>query len=608
MFATEGSPDATQAEDRARGLGPSVEIQPRDLLLPARLLIETQSDESPLLVYSRRRAGRWRRRLIAFGYETTLLFVGYKIMTATDLRPFAFDKPLLPLFAFLLLRYHVFVNDQSHHIKLLGRDQLAHMLQTQMGANEYFLHHCLAFCQKYRVAFGFAGLMVAQFVFIYRHADLRWAWWEYFGPAMVCFSLVLLTWLAGVAQYILEWSLFAGGNLRIVQSLASPLISALLASPVMIISFSHFTGYGYNRGIISIAILAVVFGLGLALILIWGREVYRTATERLYERARLDDPDHMRDESQFPGVHDLLRPWSWRTGAAPRGGEFASPATAYPEIALGAALVGGVVFGLMFAAGTHAGFWKEYFARPEMLRATLAGKWPYMVLQAILPAAAFYAASAACFSWAAAKPVTSSTILARFGPVAVLVAAVLAIIPLGDQSVGDTLLGIRVNPQARWLLVFFAAVHFAYRFVAGFYGQIALWIMLLAVCVALLSQGRGMGGLAVRFVGCVVMAVVAGVFWRALWGGSDYFVRFPLMGMQGLHLPVPLWPSGTDTRAFFSTTSFSLAGSMRGATICIFSSHAARLAVIASVLPIAALAMRNAAAKMGGSGEGAKIG
>ena len=174
------------------GVDPPLTIRFRDFLFPARLLERTGWRENPLIIHSERRMGRLGRRVLRHLLEIVLLLLGwyfitrawpglpsrsgfrgsYDVLGRLASRSFleSFHSILPLLLAFLLLRYHLLLGDRAHQTKSLDRDQLAHLLLTRLGRNQFFLHHFLLFCLHYWVLVGYAVL----FAFVMFRP--RWKW------------------------------------------------------------------------------------------------------------------------------------------------------------------------------------------------------------------------------------------------------------------------------------------------------------------------------------------------------------------------------------------------------------------------------------------------
>ncbi|MEN6625764.1 MAG: hypothetical protein ABFD69_05995 [Candidatus Sumerlaeia bacterium] len=228
-----------------------------DMLLPATLLEDRNWRDNPLVLYSERRARRPVRFLLTELLE--LVLVGCLALMAAHIfytvirikgvpvrdwhrwfltddglnRTFVFPENLMPYFyggfIFLLLRYHLFVNDQSNHMKNLSRGRLGELLVTHLGRDEFFLHHMLIFCQRYRVIVGWAAVWA---VFI--AADVLSGGWVWVEPEIYAWLfmtlyLVLIVWIAGVYQYVTEWKWFAGGRGRKWSTIAGLFFSMFLS-------------------------------------------------------------------------------------------------------------------------------------------------------------------------------------------------------------------------------------------------------------------------------------------------------------------------------------------------------------------------------------------
>ena len=214
------------------------------------------------------------------------------------------DFILLPPLSLLLLRYHLLVNDQSHHIKTLRADHLQQLFLTKLKREDYFLHHYLYFCRNYRVIWGFAGLLIASLIYSGLFGKSYWIVWQ-FNALLFGTCLVLLTWLAGVFQYTFEWRTFAGGRFSVAQHVSSGLLSILLATASAYLSFilmdipSRLSPVGFILGFAFLAlVIPLVLLLVAALVHQQGLKVYRNAEELLWRRFADNDPDWPRKERE----------------------------------------------------------------------------------------------------------------------------------------------------------------------------------------------------------------------------------------------------------------------------------------------------------------------
>jgi hypothetical protein len=196
-----------------------LKIRLRDFLLPQKLLEQTGAYDNPLLIYSLRRRRRPWRRLVRHALEAVLLVYGLTLLLddKPDLsRQILFSWP----FAFILLRYHLFLSDHSHHIKVLRGGRLQQLLLTPLQGQDYFLHHYLFFCHRYQVVYGLLGIILL---------GMAWSILSPGGSGIVAlfpglirlFTIVTFTWVAGVAQYVLSWRMLAGGRRSVLPGLGA---------------------------------------------------------------------------------------------------------------------------------------------------------------------------------------------------------------------------------------------------------------------------------------------------------------------------------------------------------------------------------------------------
>ncbi|MFC1601853.1 hypothetical protein ACFL34_05835, partial [Candidatus Sumerlaeota bacterium] len=295
-----------------------IHVRLRDLLVPEQLLEQTGAFDNPLLVYSTRRSRRWWRRLARHLLELTLLILGFLIVISggmvaqvlfrsgyygrpTYFIPFDDDWLVLivPLFTFLLLRYHLLINDQSHHIKTLRHNHLQQLLLTPLTSKDYFLHHYLFFCRQYRVIYGFIAVCIAGLVYVRVVAGGRGAancvW-----SAIFLFWVVLATWVAGVGQYVFEWRWCAGGRWPALQSVLTWFLSlalgaAIIAAPlgmalvaVLVLAQAPLVLAAIFTAVFPVAVLLGV----VALIHRLGKRTHEEALDLLWQRVARDDPDH----------------------------------------------------------------------------------------------------------------------------------------------------------------------------------------------------------------------------------------------------------------------------------------------------------------------------
>lgn len=294
---------------------PLTAIRFRDFLFPQRLLVETRAEENPLTLHNRRRMARPWRRVVRLLWETGLLLaiivflvgdVVYKSSATVHYSLFAF--------AWLLLRYHLFVNDQSSHLKSMTPGQLEHLVLTNLNRDDYFLHQFLFFCLRYWVAVACVAVGAALTLYRIVTLDYDWVWWNTYRSFFMLFSLILLTWAVGAIQYVIEWQLFVGGNRTRCYLLVTTPLSLLLAG----FCFGTVVAIGALRPAWWIAVLGIGIFLLLARIaLAMGRSTHAEADDWILAPFVSADPDwslppRERQPRAIGMMLDLMLPWRWR--------------------------------------------------------------------------------------------------------------------------------------------------------------------------------------------------------------------------------------------------------------------------------------------------------
>jgi len=282
---------------------PLVRIRLRDFLMPARLLAVTDATDNPFVRHGERRLRRVPRMAARLGLGLLLgaavlvfLVPGWFGMELPSPRGWGwafrdalwrrgplgsvFAWPALCLFSFLVLRYHLFANDQSHHLKSIAREQLEHLMLSRLGPNEYYLHHFLIFCLRYDVivglalAFGVAigGGMVS--------AEWRWVESDFWQAPIALLCACLLAWTAGAAQYVAEWRMFAASPrpwLRLPTSFA---FSAMFAVAIATVAFLLLDAHLLAGLFWTLVLFAVSAGFVHAM----GRSLYGRSETILWNR------------------------------------------------------------------------------------------------------------------------------------------------------------------------------------------------------------------------------------------------------------------------------------------------------------------------------------
>ena len=290
-----------------------VVLRYRDFFFPQRLLEQTGALENPLLVYSLRRSRRWWRRLLLHVFEVVLLVVGFACVHETNIFHAGGARRihLIPLtsltgsgaflsglsltltfwaLAFLLLRYHLMLNDQSHHLKALRKNYLQQLLLTHLRAEDYFLHHLLYFCLRYRVLVAFTAIVSVEWLIQYfsYNADLLTT--RYYATMIWGLSVVLLSWVVGVWQYLLEYRLLAGRPRTFVSMTMPWLLSLALAGGTVLLA------YVPAMLIAELPLLAILLTVAMFLIAAWfafayGRWLHFYTMDILHGRLQGKDPD-----------------------------------------------------------------------------------------------------------------------------------------------------------------------------------------------------------------------------------------------------------------------------------------------------------------------------
>lgn len=327
----------------------------RDMLLPDRLLTATNWSADPLAQYAGLRARRPLRWVAGRLFELLILAVAVVSMCS--------DKEYLMLlgvvaFVPLLIRYHLFVNDQSMFVKTLSQNRLEELMLTRLGRNEYFLHQFLLFCRTYRLVYGFFILLLLYPV-IPLYSALPTG--RVFGVLFALFILMMQAWVAGVCQFTLEWRLFAGGRLSSLRGLMSMALTLglgllILVGDFGIVVFIQFVqsdplvAFGTFAGL-QVLFWAVAFGLTFCA----GRRIYLNAVDLL--RRRLD-PAFYRPLATIKAL-DLLLPWRWAARSPDRGVPVRLEPDARLRAVLSACLHG---LGFFYAAGLFTVLLQEWAA------------------------------------------------------------------------------------------------------------------------------------------------------------------------------------------------------------------------------------------------------
>lgn len=225
-----------------------------DLLFPSKLLEKSNYSENPLLIYSLHRSKQWSNISLKLSFEAVLIFLGASYFLGLEYNQtfhrFSWNVPInlnnityfghyfaLPILSFLMLRYHLYINDHSHHIKSLRYNQLEQLLLSRLDSTDYFLHHFLYFCHRYRVFIVFTAFVCIGFIKPFFEVKQSCFESYFYDKITDALFVVLMTWIMGVFQYVWEWHRFAGKKLCFWNKIQSVLLSLLLSFGIMIIIY-----------------------------------------------------------------------------------------------------------------------------------------------------------------------------------------------------------------------------------------------------------------------------------------------------------------------------------------------------------------------------------
>lgn len=308
---------------------PLAKIRLRDFLMPERLLAATDAEDNPFVRHGERRRSRaWRiavRTLLAillagfcvaclepqlFGIDLTPWGRGWGFRQFRDANwssgPLGLDGgwffAVFAVAAFVLLRYNMFVNDQSHHMKSIAREQLEHLMLSRLGPNEYFLHHLLLFCRRYDVVVGFAALLL-----LCAGAEILTGAWQWVRPGywqahVVLLGICLLAWPCGALQYVAEWRLFAASRLQWLRAPVSLLLSAVAAVPIAVVALVLRD----SDDLAGLPIMTTLFLVGAAIAHVAGRRLYAASDAILWNRFVGQNSAERRDTPSSPGGGGVL--------------------------------------------------------------------------------------------------------------------------------------------------------------------------------------------------------------------------------------------------------------------------------------------------------------
>lgn len=341
------------------------------MVLPAGLLERTGWRENPLVRYSERRARRPLRFIALRLFEAVILAVcmvaaGFVLRGVTQ---GGLSLVVLFVLAFLLLRYHLYANDQSMVMKTLSLHHLQELMLTQLGGNEFFRHHLLIFCRTYRLVFVFA-ILTGFYVYHYVRSVHTPATFSAFMILILILVIMMQMWLGGIYQYIAEWKWFAGGRLPALRSLMSLGLSAAISFFILLADVLIFMVVaktcGDSQMLFAIpAAYAVVWAGAFALVYHEAKMVDLYAMQWL--TARLDPAFNTIPYRLLP--FDFLIPlrfWS-------AGGSFRK--FALPDVGM---LVESALYGVLFSCSLYG-----CFAVMENCAASIAAFPRYAIMAAL---------------------------------------------------------------------------------------------------------------------------------------------------------------------------------------------------------------------------------
>lgn len=301
---------------------PRIRFSLRDMIFPARLLDATDWRNDPLIAYSERRSRRPLRFVATRLFEIVLFALALACFVPVVMRgPIGHIAAIVffPAFVFLLIRYHLFVNDQSMFIKALARNRLEELMLTRLGKNDFFLHQFLMFCRSYRTVFGFLILTLLFAIACIPGVKVRIAGATFFMPRLpgfitllMLFAIMFQVWIAGVYQFLLEWKWFAGGRLSRMRGVLSMAISVALTAMILAIDYMIASTIRAEISALENFFSAqVVFGaiwiIACGLVYVQGCRIHADAMERLRNRL---DPLFSREPFTLK-ARDFILPWRW---------------------------------------------------------------------------------------------------------------------------------------------------------------------------------------------------------------------------------------------------------------------------------------------------------
>ena len=285
----------------------------RDFFFPGQLLERTRAQHNPLLKASLERLQSSPTRPLRHGFELILaLAAGFLL----------WNKPLentllhYLLFAFLLLRYQLFANDQAPHLRALSPDQLRPQLDG-LSREDLFLHHFLNYCLRYRIPIGFGIVAVVRLGHSLVVGDAAWLRADFHATLMLCFSLTLFAKLSGVTQYVFEWRLLAGEERPVLRATATWLASLVLASLALVAALIPAALIMEGHPFWAVLICLTIFFAFAIFVHRAGRNTYNGALEIVGRRLRRTGQSAPGEQLTRAGVADLLLPWCWTFKLAP---------------------------------------------------------------------------------------------------------------------------------------------------------------------------------------------------------------------------------------------------------------------------------------------------
>lgn len=313
----------------------------RDMFFPEKLLERTNWRDDPLVHYRDIRASRGTKFILTRLLELILFLYGAAVISF-PFKNFHLPVPFLELmpgdyrdgfsgdilhylfgirfvqiyqfmihlvFVYLLLRYHLLINDQSNHMKTLSREKLGELLLTRLGNNEYFLHSFLLFCLRYRVLVAWAAIWAVTLGLDALTQGYTWIQLKTLGRVVATLNIVMFTWVLGVYQYVTEWKWFAGGHRRALRKVYSLLHSLLLSAIALAVIAPWLLMKNIFEGF-TVAGTIFVLPIAIAVTYLKGRKMNAMATEWLAARYHGESVEFA---NQWIKPFDPFSPWRWKS-------------------------------------------------------------------------------------------------------------------------------------------------------------------------------------------------------------------------------------------------------------------------------------------------------